>query len=66
MNAYIRAELMASVKESMGIEDSREHGHLKELYAYLDDQLEILYDNLYPEVFKKVLQAVWQAINMVW
>ncbi len=36
-----------------------------DLLEYLDEQLVVLSDHLYPDLFKKVLQSLWQSISVV-
>jgi hypothetical protein len=62
MSAYIVGKLIAFLRAQQSLEKSTEEGDLKHLYDYLDDQLAVLYDNLYPKLFKKVLQSLWRGI----
>lgn len=43
-------------------EISQDDHELPKLLSYLDDQLSVLSDNLYPELFKNVLKFLWTAI----
>ena len=37
----------------------------KNLFDYLDEQFEIYSQNLYEDVFKKILQQLWTSITQV-